>query len=60
LLAKQQGITIPAEVAPVEGAEEVASVEAVAEEVASVEAVAEEEIPAATEIEEEIPAAIES
>jgi small subunit ribosomal protein S1 len=50
LLAKQQGITIPAEVAPVEGAEEIAPVEAVAE----------EEIPAATEIEEEIPAAIES
>jgi small subunit ribosomal protein S1 len=51
LLAKQQGITIPAEVAPVEG---------VAEEVAPVEAVVEEEIPPATEIEEEIPAAIES
>jgi small subunit ribosomal protein S1 len=45
LLAKQQGITTPAEVAPLEAESE----ETIAEEVAVVEAVAEEEIPPATE-----------
>jgi small subunit ribosomal protein S1 len=45
LLAKQQGITTSAEVAPLEAESE----ETIAEEVAVVEAVAEEEIPPATE-----------